>query len=114
MLVEKPLASELSDALAMRAACAEEDVVLMDASMRVSRGRTKRVEASRRHARALVRRGELTGGGTSLRRTERTGPDRNGPDRPIGVVSRASLYAVLDGSAGPRVAVLTGSRGRSQ
>ena len=41
VLVEPPLASELADALAMREACAAEDVVLMDASMFAHHQRTR-------------------------------------------------------------------------
>ena len=43
VLVEPPLASELSDALAMREACAREDVVLMDAAMFVHHERTRQI-----------------------------------------------------------------------
>ena len=43
VLVEKPLAGELSDALAMRRACAEEDVVLMDSTMFPYHERTEQI-----------------------------------------------------------------------
>ena len=43
VLVEKPLASELSDALMMRRACAEEDVVLMDSTMFPYHERTEQI-----------------------------------------------------------------------
>ena len=45
VLVEKPLASELSDALTMQRACAEEDVVLMDSAMFPYHERTQQMMA---------------------------------------------------------------------